>query len=424
MKMELVSIIFVGAVLSVITIQGMKDETPQTVQLRPKVTSKLERRKGGDKRQKKGSPDTHETRRKKKQPEAAVLPCVVESQPKRVKIQESTPSDRTVKAVQAVNQNARWVKTKQDDANRKSITTQMRLCAHDMDWNGVGTCLKSLKINQPLEERYGRSILHCACIENKKDIIKRLLKKGIIDVNVQDNEGNSALHIAVESGNADVLGMLVKHPDICLSIKNNYGETPLHIACRIEKETTCRPQRIACLDVLLCAISEKEKLVGRESLQNSIINLGNNEGNSALHIAVIQEADDVIAMLLQCQLIDCNKGNQDGDTSLHFASKFFFEQSESEHNKGYLYCLARLLLDRRVKLEQENNDGLKWHHYPACSAVNGSLHSSRSLSIATDKKGAVVTEIMNIRNQLKGLKEDFERQEVVKTLFDQLNEWD
>lgn len=65
-------------------------------------------------------------------------------------------------------------------------------------------------------------------------IVKLLLARNEIQVNIQDNKGDTALHKSIQNELKTTSKNLVKHKNIKLNIFNNKGETPLEIAVKKE----------------------------------------------------------------------------------------------------------------------------------------------------------------------------------------------
>jgi ankyrin repeat protein len=62
------------------------------------------------------------------------------------------------------------------------------------------------------------------------DIVKLLLERKDIDINIKDNDGWTTLIFASEYGEIDVIKLLLEREDIDINIKNNNGWTALIFA--------------------------------------------------------------------------------------------------------------------------------------------------------------------------------------------------
>ncbi|CAH1773010.1 unnamed protein product [Owenia fusiformis] len=86
-----------------------------------------------------------------------------------------------------------------------------------------------------LKDNMNRSALSYACMKGRAEILKKLLKEDILDINDPDNDGNSPLHHAVLCGDPEVVRILVNvivKFGLPVDIRNNIGYTPLLLSCK------------------------------------------------------------------------------------------------------------------------------------------------------------------------------------------------
>ncbi|CAE7572759.1 ATPK1 [Symbiodinium necroappetens] len=140
------------------------------------------------------------------------------------------------------------------------------------------------------------------------------------------------LHSAVAYGEVDVLRKLLRSSELVLDISRfgPDGRNPLHLAAR-------RGQ-VECMKLL---VEEKADLQART---------GNKKQHTALHLAAMNKVPDAVRFLCQvcrgnAQVI--NAGNADGDTPLHIAARF--------HN---VEVLRELLRHPGVDVRKLNKQGL------------------------------------------------------------------
>jgi ankyrin repeat protein len=76
----------------------------------------------------------------------------------------------------------------------------------------------------------GCSALHLACINDRFDIAKYLLRKGA-DVNHDNDTGSTPLHYAVQSGNPALVHFLLSRRANC-DFENDDGKKPFHYAAK------------------------------------------------------------------------------------------------------------------------------------------------------------------------------------------------
>lgn len=74
-----------------------------------------------------------------------------------------------------------------------------------------------------------KSALHLACINNKIDAMRELLKCGDCDIDIKDCNGDTPLHDAVHFNNEKIVDILLIN-GANLNVKNNNGHLPLTIA--------------------------------------------------------------------------------------------------------------------------------------------------------------------------------------------------
>src|SRR2546423_1172457 len=111
-------------------------------------------------------------------------------------------------------------------------------------------------------------------------------------INSSDYQGNTALHVAAYRGNLPVVQILLRAlPSSLICKTNNYGDTFLHMAVsgfrtpgfrRVDRQVELMQQLVS------------GKIVNMEE----IINVKNNEGRTALHVAVIENIQSNLVELL------------------------------------------------------------------------------------------------------------------------------
>lgn len=140
-------------------------------------------------------------------------------------------------------------------------------------------------------------------------VVKYLLASFDI-INSTDNHGNTALHVAAYRGHQPVVEALVAASPSTLSAINNAGDTFLHSAV-----TGFRTPGFRRLDRQL----ELMRYLIRERTADiqKIINLRNDAGLTALHLAVVGCAHpDLVELLMTTPSIDLNAEDANGMTAL------------------------------------------------------------------------------------------------------------
>lgn len=156
-----------------------------------------------------------------------------------------------------------------------------------------------------------------------------LLREGA-DVDAEDSDGNTPLYYADE-GDGHVVSFLIDYSSD-INHKNKNGDTPLHFC--IQKNL----RNVEILTILLA--------------KGACPDLANNDGNTPLQLAILQSSrwiflnDNMmnLALLLIDHSSELNRQNNNGDTALHLA----VSKNESEIVKALIAREAEVsLTDKR-----------------------------------------------------------------------------
>lgn len=115
-----------------------------------------------------------------------------------------------------------------------------------------------------------------------------------------DSTGSLPIHIAAAHGRLDIVKTLLKECSYCESSRNASGQTFLHVA--VEKEK---------LDIIEYVCGERKF--------NRILNAGDQDGNTALHLAVNNASENIFCSLMQNREVCLNFANKEGRTPLDLA---------------------------------------------------------------------------------------------------------
>ncbi|KAL7232729.1 hypothetical protein ACSBR2_010688 [Camellia fascicularis] len=155
----------------------------------------------------------------------------------------------------------------------------------------------------------GSTILHAAAGRGQAEVVKELISSlDIIDST--DNNGNTALHVAAHRGQLAVVEALILASPSSIYLRNNAGETFLHMVMSgFQTPSFHRLDRqIELMKKLVCG-----KLFNTEG----IINAKNNDGRTALHVAIIGNIhSDLVEQLMRVRSIDVNLRDLNGMTPL------------------------------------------------------------------------------------------------------------
>ncbi|UCM86429.1 MAG: ankyrin repeat domain-containing protein (plasmid) [Rickettsia endosymbiont of Culicoides impunctatus] len=128
--------------------------------------------------------------------------------------------------------------------------------------------------------------------DNKTKEIISILVKHNASVSIQNNNGDTVLHLAFEKNDKEVIGLLLKSVEDgkILLLENSHGHTVLKLALMSSDN-----------DIISCFINFRDYM-----------------GNSALHLAVKNNAKEIIDLLIKNN-IDLNIVNNNGATAIHLA---------------------------------------------------------------------------------------------------------
>nr|KJB35084.1 hypothetical protein B456_006G099500 [Gossypium raimondii] len=155
------------------------------------------------------------------------------------------------------------------------------------------------KLNQQ-----GLSPIHIAVKKGHKEMVLRFLEIDKDLVRVKGKKGKTPLHLISKVGNPD--GLVDRFLEVCpQSIKNvtTRNRTALHIAA--EKK------RLDAFQVLIRTLKKKDYC-------HEVVNRKDEDGNTALHIAAINNQPQMLKLLLECKA-DKHETNEAGLTALEAA---------------------------------------------------------------------------------------------------------
>ncbi|XP_036370677.1 putative ankyrin repeat protein RBE_0319 [Octopus sinensis] len=288
--------------------------------------------------------------------------------------------------------------------NKRNVNgdTPLLLACH----RGNTEVIQQLLLYKPdvnLENKHNNTPLHWACSWGFKDIVEQLLLFDA-DVNRKDIYHYTPLHWACDSGHLEVVQQLLWWSKSCsessltkadVNAVDSDDVTALHVACGLGYENIIKELQIPELKVnakdkkyentplhWACRSGHKQAV---QQLLNSKpdVNLTNAEGNTPLHLAVLNQRYDVVAFLLSQPDVEVNTKNikettplfdavslshfgilqklvshgaeldaldADGNNCLHLAVKKDKFHSEEETGEHLDYFWKRLGLEKEEKL--------------------------------------------------------------------------
>ncbi|KAF3652676.1 putative carboxylesterase 11-like [Capsicum annuum] len=156
---------------------------------------------------------------------------------------------------------------------------------------------------------HGATLLHTTAGKGQVEVVKYLIKSSD-SIDSIDNQGNTALHVAASRGQLAVVeALIVASPSLVYST-NNAGETFLHVAI-----TGFQTPYFRRLDHQIDLM--KQLVCGKIPNVEEIVNAENNDGRTALHLAVIGNIhSELVELLMTVRYINVNTRDKDGMTPL------------------------------------------------------------------------------------------------------------
>lgn len=198
---------------------------------------------------------------------------------------------------------------------------------------GPGDRRNVLNIN--IKDLRGNTALISAAISGDKEIVEVLIDRKDLKINEQNNGGNTALIEAVIYGRKDIVEMLLNRKDLDINKRNNRGKTAFMLADAMGDKDILK-MLIDCknhnfnADFITAAAAGRidiiEIFLNRKD-HNIIINERDNEGSTALILAVNKRYKDIVEMLIK-RNADLNLTNNNGWTALALATLLGYKEIE------------------------------------------------------------------------------------------------
>ena len=192
----------------------------------------------------------------------------------------------------------------------------------------------------------GLSILHEAAMNNHLTMVKYILEGGLVPVNAEDMSGNTALHIAALNGNYHIVQYLLSQPGININAQNNLGYTPLHSALlKRNRQVVKLLAEHKMVDMTKTTLNGDTPLhfACEYDVSNALIGKGDvrarrKDGKTPLHLAAYPGNPIAITNLgLSLQegaSLNLDSKDNDGNTALHIAAM-------NEHSEFTTQLLVR-----------------------------------------------------------------------------------
>lgn len=156
----------------------------------------------------------------------------------------------------------------------------------------------------------GSTVLHTASGRGQVELVKSILASYDM-IKSTDNQGNTALNVAAYRGHLAVVEVLISSSPSTSSMRNNYGDTFFHMAVAGFRSPGFR--RLDRQIELMMQLVRGKVAANIED----IVNVRNNDGRTALHIAVIENIQsNLVELLTSVPGINLNIRDADGNTPL------------------------------------------------------------------------------------------------------------
>jgi len=169
------------------------------------------------------------------------------------------------------------------------------------------------------KDRSGLTKLHMVCISGNKDAAEFLINNGA-EINVRANNGATPLFNAAVSGHADIVELLInKGADI--NMPSQVGRTPIAMAKgkRMTEVVDILRQHGAKETLHGAAASGDKEGVERLIAQGADLNAKDNNGQTPLHLSILNRRAGQARWVLISQGADVNAKTNDGRTPLIMA---------------------------------------------------------------------------------------------------------
>lgn len=271
-------------------------------------------------------------------------------------ISDKLISDVNIKNIKDRNDISEKIYNKDNGSKtkRKSmITDELRLIEAVKTKNRALVKALIVKFNGNINRKdsVGKSVLFYACEDGGLNMVELLLEKDA-DIDVTDNEGDTLLHAAVRNGNKPIVQLLVER-GLYIDEKNNEGRTPLMLAAinsradiakyLVEQGADIRIRDDSGNNAFKYAIGGGNKqlisLLMDESAEEKT-----NDGNNALHIAVLSGSLESVKAVIAENPEMMNERNDKGQTPIFLAA---------QNNK---YVIVKELTEAGADINLYDND--------------------------------------------------------------------
>ena len=196
----------------------------------------------------------------------------------------------------------------------------------------IRTLIGKFNVTVNIADSNGHTLLHGGCNKGDLDMVRMLLAEFKADVSCIDSNGWTPLHYACSGGHLDMVRMLIAEIKADVNCIDSRGRTPLYYACSEGH-----------LDMVRMLIAEFKADVNCTD--------SSARGWTPLHYACNEGHLDIVRMLAEFKA-DVNCTDSSGWTPLHYAS-----------NEGHLDMVRMLIADFRADVNYVDSNGWTPLHY-------------------------------------------------------------
>ncbi|MCQ2584219.1 MAG: ankyrin repeat domain-containing protein [Treponema sp.] len=160
--------------------------------------------------------------------------------------------------------------------------------------NEIYKTMVSYRADLNIKDSFGDTLIHTATMMHAPSSILELLVENGADVNAKNKEGVTPFEIAIQHRDKEMTRFYANH-DADIHTKDTHGISPLSLALEAEKELF-------------------EMIISEKNAQSQ-----NSEGNTPLHIALINDAPLEKILYIISLTEDVNIRNSDGNNVLYLA---------------------------------------------------------------------------------------------------------
>ena len=215
-----------------------------------------------------------------------------------------------------------------------------------------------------VESRYMLTGLHLACVHGRKDLWDLLMYYGA-DVTKSDMWGNTVLHLAASYMSTDVGGFfstVLGLFETDVDLPNDAGSTPLHSLCTLNENPNeiltlllnrgASPDRhrgsVGFTPLHIAAEKNRSVIVSRFIHEGANLEIKNDDGKTALEIAIDRESSDACRHLIYAGAGVKTSDSRIGLLTLGLCSRnaavrnvFYVWLKEHERGKTYLKSVLK-----------------------------------------------------------------------------------